>query len=100
MRLRIRRPKHLSESLRERFELYGEQVVAFVLALDAWGGTPTKSGAAEDISANQHLAAQWLREQRDIAERHETFITVVEVAVLLFVVAGVALDALILSHGH
>ena len=73
--------------LRERFELYGEDVLAHTMG--TW---------ATEISGEtrQHVL-EWLRERRDIAERHENRLETVEKAILIFVVLGVIVEAVNLA---
>jgi hypothetical protein len=76
MRIRIRRAK-IEQSLRDQFELYGKEVVAFALGL----GTTTSGGlgaahvnptvAMRVVHQKQKEAAEWLREQRDRDERRD-----------------------------
>jgi hypothetical protein len=89
MRFDVRRAS-IDDDLREVFEQYGQQVVAMALALGSNQGTGMRTHpvapthAMEVVHTHQDAAAQWLREQRDLAERRETIGIVVNIALLVF----------------
>lgn len=98
MRFRIRYA-NIRSDLRPHFELYGKEVVALALGLGTVQGgggigaaplLPTQ--ALMIVHGNQDAAAEWLREERDRKDRHQTVMTLVEWFILLFVIAGVGID--------
>jgi hypothetical protein len=72
MRLSVRQA-NLDVDLRDLFEQYGEQVVAFALAVGSMQGTGLRTTpvapthAMRVVHAHQDAAAQWLTERRDLA---------------------------------
>jgi hypothetical protein len=82
-------------SLRDLFELNGEQVITLALALGAaqtssgiGGGMIKPTHAMMLMDANEDAARDRLREKREIAECHATRIEILEWAILVFVVLG------------
>jgi hypothetical protein len=98
MRLKVREA-NLDPALREFFEQVGEQMVALGLAVEATSGkgdhmTPiTLTNAMSVIYEHQDEAAQWLTEQRDVAERRKTLIMLVRAAFLVFLLATILIIA-------
>jgi hypothetical protein len=84
----------IPEELRDRFELYGEALMAEAIA----SGDANRIGAelAGYGQQKRDEIVQWLRERRDTAERREHRLETVEWAILIFVVMGVAADIAIL----
>ena len=94
---KVRRAAIPSE-LRDRFELFGEDVFAHALAV----GVQTGTQGVELIGLLQAKRSEimaWLQERRDIAERREQRLETSEWAILIFVVCGVAVDLMLLAHG-
>jgi hypothetical protein len=83
--------------LRDRFELFGENVMAHAVG----AGELSSKGVELDglLRMKRGEIVAWLLERRDIAERHEDRVETVEWAILIFVVAGVVLDVLLLTRG-
>jgi hypothetical protein len=86
--------------LRDKFEVFGEQVISLALALGESGGgggggvtngspPPIRTQAVKLVFDHPDDAAAWLRERRDLQERHETRLEVCEWAILIFVVLSV-----------
>jgi hypothetical protein len=93
MRLNVRQA-NLDLDLRGLFEQYGEQVVAFALALGSMQGTGIRTHpvapthAMRVVHAHQDAAAQWLTERRDIEERQRTVSMILSVALLVVLGCG------------
>ena len=95
MRLNVRQA-NLDLDLRDLFEQYGEQVVAFAfaLALGSMQGTGIRTTpvapthAMRVVHAHQEAAAQWLTERRDIEERQRTISLILSVALLVVLGCG------------
>jgi hypothetical protein len=79
------RKANIPSELRSKFELYGEDMIASVLA------TRTE-GNYGDLSSNLGEALAWLTERRDIHERREDRLETVEWAILCWVMVGVIAD--------
>jgi hypothetical protein len=92
---KVRRAEIPAE-LRDRFELFGEDVLAHGIA----AGEHSSKGVELDGLLKQQRAEilSWLREKRDEAARHADRLETVEVAILIFVVTGVIVDLLLLWH--
>lgn len=89
----IRRAK-IPDDLRREFERYGQDLIAQGLAQpQAASYTGPFFGL---ISKHGTEAVEWLTERRDIHERREDRLEVLEWAILLFVVLGVLTDGVIL----
>jgi|SRR5271167_208211 len=88
----------IPSELRDRFELYGEAVLADALAV---GAQTIKQG--EELvwllQEKRGSLEDWLRERRDVAERQAQRLETVAWALLIFVVCGVATDVVLLIHG-
>src|SRR5260370_42287852 len=94
------RRAHISKDDRDRFERYGENVVALLLASELAEHPETgtgffiKSGSFsriyETVIVNVNAAAAWLTERADLHERREDRLEHLELAVLIFVGIGVA----------
>jgi hypothetical protein len=80
--------------------VFGEQVVSLALALGESGGgggggvssgspPPIRTQAVKLVFDHPEDAAAWLRERRDLQERHETRLEICEWAILIFVVLSV-----------
>jgi hypothetical protein len=89
------RRANISQELRERFEFYGETVIALVTEGAKVGG----GSELMQLSLNHgpEIAA-WLKERRDLHARREDRLETVEWAILIFVVVGVVADVLIVMH--
>ena len=76
--------------LRDRFELFGEDVLAHAVG----AGEHSSKGAELDglLQQKRREILDWLRERRDIEERDARRMAAVEWAILIFVVLGVILD--------
>jgi hypothetical protein len=97
---KVRRAK-IPSDLRERFELYGETLMS--LAIESGDANRIGVELAKLGQSNRHEIVAWLRERRDIAERHENRVETVEWAILIFVVFGVIADVAIVTlewFGH
>jgi len=94
-RLRKVRVAKISQEVRDELERSGETVIAHALAvpLDV-SDSPLHKFRHEERQA----AEDWLTERRDIAERKEQRVELVEWAILVFVIFGVIVDALLFSQ--
>jgi hypothetical protein len=79
---------------RVQFELLGEHVVAMAIANHATTSAPILHGAY----LNQDQAVLWLRERRDIKQRREDRLEIVEWAILIFVAFSLITDVVIMIH--
>lgn len=98
---RIRRA-NIPNELRDRFEVYGENVLALMLST---GDVHTTQGASlqrlELIDLVQQRPAElvaWLQERADTHERREDRLEAVEWAILIAVIVGVLADCAIVAH--
>jgi hypothetical protein len=83
---------------RDIFERYGEAVIQLMIAASH---TP-RAGELSAMYSNEPMienAALWLTEQADKKANHEWRIEIVEWSILLFVVAGVVLDIILVRQG-
>jgi hypothetical protein len=87
--LRKVRVANISPAIRDELERSGEAVLAHALAAPL--DTPT-SPLHKFRYAERPAAEAWLTERRDIAERKEKRVELVEWAILLFVIVGVVAD--------
>jgi hypothetical protein len=93
MRINVRQAD-LDLDLRDIFEQYGEQVVAFALALGSMQGTGLRTTpvapthAMRVVHAHQDDAARWLTERRDLEERRETVRMILSIALLAFLLCS------------
>jgi len=93
----------ISQADRDRFERYGETVVALLLANELTERPQTElriifTTFLEKVIVNVDAAAAWLTERADLREQREDRIEIVEWAVLLFVAVGVVADILLVLH--
>lgn len=85
----------IPQELRDRFETYGENVLASALAVGA--NTPGQGVELVGlIQQKRREMTEWLMEKRDIAERREQRLETAEWAILVFVVIGVFADVLLI----
>jgi hypothetical protein len=90
------RRANIPDTLRDQLEQAGETVVAMMLAS---GITAQYSGPLVGVLQTQWEGAlAWLTERRDIQERREDRLEMVEWAILIFVVVGVLADFAIVAH--
>jgi hypothetical protein len=82
------RRANIAQEERDKFERYGETVVAMGIAMHL-----DKMPGLEPL-----VAAAWLTERADLAERREDRLETVEWAVLIFVVVGVIADIFLVLH--
>jgi hypothetical protein len=82
--------------LRERFELYGETLMA--LAIESGDATRIGAELAGLGQQKRQEIVEWLRERRDLEECHEDRLETVEWAILIFVAIGVLADLAIVAH--
>jgi hypothetical protein len=90
------RRANIPKELRERFELFGETLVA--LAIES--GDANRIGvelAALGQQKRQEIV-EWLRERRDLAARREQRLETAEWAIVIFAIIGVAATAAIVAH--
>jgi|SRR5580658_3504173 hypothetical protein len=92
---KVRRANIPSE-LRDRFELFGVEVLAHAVG----AGVLSSKGAELDALLQQKRdeIVAWLRERRDIAENDATLGRLLEVAILVFVIVGVVFDAALVAR--
>jgi hypothetical protein len=104
-RRKIRRA-HISQIDRDRFERYGETVVALLLGSElterpeAGTGIIKIAGFYQKVIVDVNAASAWLTERADLRERREDRIETVEWAVLIFVAVGVIVDIFLLLQHH
>jgi len=89
MRFRVRRA-NIKQTLREQFEMFGEQVIAVALGVGSDGMVST--AAQKLVRDNPVDAILWLREQRDYADRHATRVELLGWAILVLLAVEVAFD--------
>ncbi|SRR6266581_1953600 len=99
------RKADISQADRDRFERYGETVVALLLASELTENPETGTGIIkfgglyQKVIVGVDAATAWLTERADQRERRENRVEAVEWAVLIFVAIGVVVDiALLLRH--
>jgi hypothetical protein len=90
------RRANIPAELRERFELYGETLMA--LAIESGDAIRIGVELAGLGQTKRSEIVEWLRERRDIAEHHQDRLETVEWAILIAVVIGVAADLAIVAH--
>jgi hypothetical protein len=87
---------NIAAELRDRFELYGEVVLANAV------GAGEHSSKGPELNAllkeRQTEIVEWLREKRDEADRHADRLETVEWAILVAVIVGVVADLAIVAH--
>jgi hypothetical protein len=90
------RKANIPDELRDRFELFGQDVMAHAIG----AGEHSSKGVELDGLLRQNRAEilEWLREKRDEAAQHADRLETVEWAILIFVVIGVAADLAIVAH--
>jgi hypothetical protein len=92
---RIRRAE-IPLELRERFELFGETLLAFaIMSGDANAMGLELAGLGQ---MKRQEIVDWLRERRDVGARDEDRLETLEWAILIFVVIGVVADLAIVAH--
>jgi hypothetical protein len=101
MKLRWRKVRYataIPKEARDIFERFGEPVIGSVVA----GGLTPRDGDLQRIYKSQDNmlshAGAWLTERGDLRERHEQRLETVEWSILIFVIVGVVLDLLLVSH--
>jgi hypothetical protein len=87
------RDANISQDLREKFELLGEDVIAMAIA-----GAITTNVFLNVVYQNHDQAVAWLKERRDEHELRQDRLETAEWLILLFVVVGVILDIVIIFH--
>jgi hypothetical protein len=99
------RRAHISQEDRDKFERYGETVVALLVGSELTDQPDEHTSiVVGGFMLKKHIvnadeAAAWLTERADLAERREDRLETVEWAVLIFVAVGVAADiALVLQR--
>ena len=97
-KMRTVRKADIPKAERDTFERFGENVIGAVLA----GGLNPRAEDLQllyrDFAVRLH-ARDWLTERSDLRERREALVFWVEVAVLVFVILGVIIDAALLRKG-
>jgi hypothetical protein len=101
-RRKVRRAD-ISQDDRDRFERYGETVVALLLASELTEHSETSTIVVggfnlKKVIVDVDAAAQWLSERADLHERREQRLETVEWAVLIFVAVGVIADIVLLLY--
>jgi len=86
----------IPQELRDRFELHGETLMA--LAIESGDANRIGAELAALGQQKRQEIVDWLRERRDIAQRHADRLETVEWAILIAVVIGVVADVLIVAH--
>jgi hypothetical protein len=96
-RIRIRKAK-ITPDLRNDFELFGKDVVAYTLGMfqlrraGLGGGASTPTYAQQRVFLNQDPAMRWLREKRDEEERRESVSLALEIAITVLIVFEIGLS--------
>jgi hypothetical protein len=85
----------LPQHLRDEMETFGEAVLSHALAQQF---DNANAAIRNLIQIHYWEVVSWLRERRDLTERHENRVETLEWAILIFVVAGVAADAALALH--
>ena len=92
------RRANIPQELRDRFEEYGEHIMAMAISVS---GKELYSQGAEItglVLQKRGEITSWLREKADTAARREDRLETAEWAILVFVVVGVAADVAIVAH--
>lgn len=91
------RKANIPAELRDRFELFGEDVLAHALG----AGEHSSKGVELDALLRQkrNEILEWLQQKRDEHIFREDRLETVEWAILIFVAIGVLIDFLLLAHG-
>ena len=83
------------------FERYGVNVIGMVLAGGYSPGAQEISGVYERHNPMQVHARDWMTEQFDKAERHESWSILMEAAITIFVLAELIISITgLISHRH
>lgn len=89
----------IPKDARDVFERFGDAAIVSVVT----SGLGQRHGDLQKIynDTDQMLthATAWLTERGDLRELHEQRLETAEWAILIFVIAGVVLDLLLVSHG-
>src|SRR5215470_11202696 len=83
---------NIDQKLRAQFELLGDDVLAHAIAVGAYTMAQGEL-LVRLLNAHRTEIIDWLRERRDIAERHADRLETVEWAILIFVVLGVVVES-------
>lgn|SRR5487761_956342 len=75
----------IPEELRDRFELFGEDVLAQAVSSAQWNSIVQGVELIGLIQQKRREIMAWLRERRDLAERREQRVETLEWAILIFV---------------
>lgn len=91
------RGANISQTDRDRFERYGETVVALLLASELTERPETAfkisfAGMYEQVIVDVRAATAWLTERADLHERREQRLEAVEWAIVIFVFIEVLLS--------
>ena len=98
-RLRVRKA-NIDPTLRDDFELFGKDVVAYTLGMfqlstfGLGGGASAPTYAQQKIFLNQVPAMRWLQEQRDEEERHQTVTLALEISITALLVVEIVFSIL------
>ena len=96
-RIRIRKAK-IDPNLRNEFELFGKDVVAYTLGMFQMRSTGLDGGASaptyvqQKVFFNQDPAMRWLQEKRDEEERRENVSLALEIAITILIVFEIGLS--------
>jgi len=89
----------IPKDARDIFERFGEAIIGSVVT----GGMAQRHGDLQKIYTDQNAmlshATAWLTERADLRELHEQRLETAEWAILIFVVAGVILDCILVAQG-
>jgi hypothetical protein len=89
----------IPKEARDIFERFGDSVIGSVVT----NGMGQRHGDLHKIYTDtDHMlthATAWLTERADLRELHEQRLETAEWAILVFVIVGVVLDLLLVSHG-
>jgi hypothetical protein len=80
----------IAPDLREKFELYGEDVLAHGIGAGAHSDKGPELNNL--VGEKRQQVLEWLRERRDTAEQHENRLETVEKWILVFVFLGVVVE--------
>jgi hypothetical protein len=86
----------ISKELRERFEYFGETLVA--LAIESGDANRIGAELAGLGQQKRKEIVEWLRERRDMEAQREQRLETAEWAIVIFAIVGVVATAAIVAH--
>lgn len=98
-RLRVRKA-NIDPKLRDDFELFGKDVIAYTLGMfqmstpGLGGGASSPTYAQQRVFLNQSPAMRWLQEKRDEDELHQTVTLGLEISITVLIVVEIVFSVL------